>query len=253
MEKLHQVSQQVPQQMGFKASATSSGRKMLLIVSLLPDEVNLIVKEDNHEVDAILFSTVILEKNALPQLSKTMKDIPWGLALGRESKIEVSQWKKAGCDFILFDPTQTPASLAKHPDIEEMGRVAITQPQWGDGLLRSIERSRIDALLLHMEEGLLPTVYQVMLCQRITYLTKRPLFVNVSEELDSDSIQALREAGVSGLILQAEEKGQENKKVIIAHLSQNIAALPSRVKGSSGTKREVALPLVNPEEEPEVW
>ena len=241
IEKLREVSQRAPQSMGFRVSAGSVRQKMLLVARLSPDEVSLIAEEADHQVDALLFSVTGLGEDTLPQLAEAMKDLPYGLELGGESKAEILQLKKLGCDFVLFDPALTPASLL---EIEAIGKVAIIPPQWDDSLLRGMGKSTVDAVLLHLEGEVIPTVYQVILCQRVASLVQRPLLVNVSGELACGSIQALREAGVNGLVLGTE--GQ-NLAETVSHLSQNIAALPTEVKSPLGIRREVTLPAVTPE------
>ena len=63
--------------------------------------------------------------------------------------------------------------------------------------------------------------------RRVSALGRTPLFVEISGDTDPSHLQALRESGVAGVIIEGSALGKLGK------LSETIAALPAR-----GKKRE---------------
>jgi len=239
IEKLNQVSQADFHPMGFGANQLSSQKlKMLLVASLAQDEAN---KLSDYVVgaDAGLLRISALDSGAkiLQELTQTVPDIPWGGCL-RDSQSEIKEIVSAGCDFMVFPETNTPLALIQDAEI---GKILEVESSLSADLLEAIDELPLDAILIGAKEeerqGL--TWHHLILARRFADLSSKPLLVSIPSNVTASELQALRDAGVNGVIIQV-DVGQPVGR--LRELRQTIDKLtfPSRRK-----RRKAAALLPN--------
>jgi len=243
VKKLKQVSAGIAQPLGFKTTTVSPNRRMLLISVLPRGDAAKITQLIQAEVDAILIYSQDLEQNKqiTQQLAKNAESIPWGIWLKAMTEEKVKQLTEIGSDFLVFEASTAPAIILLQ---EEMGKVLKMDLPQDNGLLMTIDRLPIDAVLLEIKkEGEVLTISDLMHCQWLAGLIDKPLLVATAQELTDKETQALWEAGVNGIVV---EVGEEQLQERLERLCQAIDALPTTPKRrSEGGK--VVLPRLEQE------
>ena len=202
IDKLNRVSQTTPQPMGFTAAKPVSPKPKLLLIASL-SQVNLDSLADYVAgADGGLLNIRQSSKvKALRETSQAVPDIPWGIWLRDSSQPEIQQITKAGCDFVVFPADKTSLTILQN---EAVGRILEVEASLNDGLLRTINKLPVDAVLIAGEprEDHFLTWHHLMLFQRLTSLLAKSLLVSVPPTVTANELQVLWEAGVDGAIVE---------------------------------------------------
>jgi len=242
IDKLNQVSQTVPQSMGFRAvTPVSSKPKMLLVASLAEADVEgLADYVAGADAGLLVISKPTSGVSTFKKMSQAVSAIPWGGWLRGVAGKEIEPVAKAGCDFVVFPAASTSLSMVQN---REVGKILEVEASLGEGLLKAVDELPVDAVLIDGEkkEGL--TWHHLMLFQRFANLLTKPLLVSIPSKATANELQALWEAGVAGVIVEA---GAGQPVGGIGNLRQVIDKLtfpPQRKRG----KTEALLPYLGPE------
>jgi len=244
IDKLNQVSQVVPQSIGFgRAQPTSEKLKILLIASLAEASVGGLA-DYVAGADAGLLRIPKLNSGAktLKEMSQAVPDIPWGGWLRNINQGGIKQIAKAGCDFVVFPATNTPLALLQN---DKMGKILEVEPSLDEGLLRAVNELSIDAVLIaaEQEEDYFLTWQHLILFQRFANLRTKPLLASIPSNVTTNELQALWEAGVDGVVI-AVGAGQPTDKVKkLRQVIDELVFPPQRKRG----KAKVLLPHIGSE------
>jgi hypothetical protein len=220
VDKLKQVSQAVPQSMGFRSAQPVSVKpRILLIASLAQADIDDLA-DRVAGADAGLLSITKLSSgaNALGKVSQAVSDIPWGGWLRDIAEGEVERVTKTGFDFVVFPPASTPLATLKD---DKVGKILEIGATLSEGLLRAVDALPVDAVLVTNEqEGEYFLTWQhLMFFQRCADLLSKPLLVSIPSKVSANELQALWEAGVNGVVVgvgtgQPVERLRELRQVI---------------------------------------
>lgn len=230
LDKLNQVSRGSTQPMGFRKAATQKSPRMVLIAALGEGD-DRAAAEAKESADAVLI------EGAGSQIASSLGEVPWGVSLAEVNEKELSQLKKTGCDFLVFDTEKAPLTLLEE---EGLGKIAEVEPSLADGLIRAIGQLPIDAVLVGGEVSL--SVHRLMVCQHLANLVRKPLVVLAPLGMSKEDLNGLWEAGMSGVMVKVEGGAKEE----LSGLRQAIDTLPPsrRVK----ERVEASLPYPGGEE-----
>ena len=158
-------------------------------------------------------------------------DIPWGIRVG--DGVEGIEGKPF--DFILFSE----AAPFGHLKGEKRGRILELSPSVSDNLIRAVDQLPIDAIFVAEEVGDCFSWRHLMVFQRISALTDKPLLVRSPLKVTRDELEALWEVGINGIVVEADKVGEVGK------LRQMIEGMsfPKQRRG----RREVVLPYFGKE------
>jgi len=112
--------------------------------------------------------------------------------------------KKAGCDFVVFEPQQAPMAALRDEDDEGIGKVLVLDGLMEDSLAATAEQLNVDAVLLDIGDPPL-TVQRIMVFQRTAGLTSKPVLAVVPVTLSSAEVEVLRDMGVQGLVVRVKD------------------------------------------------
>ena len=241
INKLNQVSQAVPQAMGFRATKPVSQKpKMLLIVSLAQANVDGLA-DYVAGADAGLLHISKLSSGAktLQKVSQVVSDIPWGGWLGDIGREGIEQMVEAGFDFVVFPAANTSLAILQS---DKVGRILQVEASLAEGLLRAVDELPIDAVFIASEQEEEPflTWHHLMVFQRFADLLTKPLLASVPSNVAADELLALWEAGVDGVVVgvgKAVGRLQELRQLI------DQLAFPQRKWG----RAEALLPYISGE------
>ncbi len=243
VDKLKQVSQAVPQSMGFKAESVSKKLKILLVASLAQNNVEGLAK---HVVGAdaglLHISNLSSGVKSLQEIRQVVPDIPWGGWLRDTDTRGIKRIAKVGCDFLVFPAANTSLAVLQN---DEVDRILEVEASLSEGLLRVINELPVDAVLITDEKtgGGFLTWRHLMIFQRFADLLAKPLLVSVPSKVTASELQALWEAGVSGVIV---EVGVNQPEERLKELRQAIDTLTFPSERRWG-KTKVLLPYVSGE------
>ena len=197
IDRLNKMAKAVPQPIGFKAApSTLPKAKILLIASMAP-------ASNVSDADAILISRLGSRSKALSEITRPPADIPWGLFSEDASRIGFESVAKAGGDFVVF-----PASASvTMPEDDKTGKILQVEASLNEGLIRAINELPVDAVLITQEQtGKYALTWQhLMSFQRCADLFTKPLLVSTPSNVSANELQALWEAGVSGMVVRIED------------------------------------------------
>ena len=238
IKKLRQVSESTAPSLGFKTAAASSARPMLLIAVVSEGDLSGLAGITEAKVDAVMVLSQDLKKDieTFKTMAKDLGDIPWGIQPESIAGEDIKELIEAGGDFVTFAASKAPAALLE----EETGKVIRLSLPLDDGLIKTIDQMPIDTILLDLRgEGGTLTVSHLIECQRLSLSTRKPVMTAVDLKLDNRDLQALWEAGINGVAVEAKTE----LKPELLRLHQAIEAI-SKTPRKSGERRTM-LPRLN--------
>ncbi len=255
IDKLDRVRRGQPEPIGFRASKSASPRPRIQLVAGFTQEHGDQLAGAVTGADAALLRITRLSPGlkTLEKTAETVPDIPWGGWRKNSGAGEMAQIAKAGGDFMVFPAAGTPLVTAQK---SEIGKIIEVEISLGDGLLRAINRLPVDAVLIAGQDAgdYSLTWEDLIRFRRFTDALSKPLLVTIPDTAGSDELQALWEAGVSGLVVELKADTPPDR---LKELRQAIDRLdfPSPEKGEKPQARLTGfgggLGMVNPEEEPD--
>ena len=259
LEKLEQISEGSGQPMGFGAALSRTKiSQMLTIVSVPAGNAQLIGVAIKENADALLLAIENLEKDSkiLAKMNRAKAAIPWGVSLEKVSKDDIGQLIELGCDYVVFDPTKTPAAVLIE---EKIGKVLRINASLSENLARAINRLQVDAVLLNPAGGgeTAFTVHQLMVLERLAGSTGKYALMNTPPGFSTSDIEILWGLGARGVVVDMTLEQPEQR---LSQVKEAIQQLPTARKKSrekfratlpaSTTPSEKAAPEEDEDEEP---
>lgn len=249
IQKLERVSQGKVQRIGFGVAAPSKTTPLVLVARLPQANTDLAILATEKGADAVLvlMGNLKQEADTLSRIIQRASDAPLGVSLERATGEEVMQLIEMHCDFLIFGEKRTSSAVLSG---EGIGKVVEIDPSLPDNIVRTIDRLPIDAVLLSevMEGESALTVHQLMLCQRITSLVRKPVVVSVTPPLREGDLEALLETGVTGLLVRMEG---DHPGEMLSQMRRAIEALPP-LRKKPRERVDVILPPMERVEVPEI-
>lgn len=144
---------------------------------------------------------VIVEKadaGKLKQAAEKAGSATMGAVLEKAARSDVASLVEAGIDFVVLEPA---SALAEALLDEKAGVVLRVEPSAEDTELRVLGDLSVDALLVRPPESPL-TLQAALRLRRIAGLARTPLLAPVDPAVDVSTLQALRDAGVVGVVIE---------------------------------------------------
>lgn len=139
-----------------------------------------------------------------------------GLRADEIDRARLTELRKAGLDFLLFEPNATPASLLLD---DELGYVMALPADPDESFLRSLGPLHLDAFFLEDLPSPLTVARQLELT-RIGVFGGHPAIARVKAGADKTDLECLRAAGVVALLV--------DDAAGVAALKETVMSLPPR-------------------------
>jgi hypothetical protein len=216
---------------------------LLCLLRLNKEQVDKVGAAATEGADVVIIRGVDADK--LGQVIKKLGDLPVGLRLENAEQAAVAAARGAGADFVLLDERASAEAVLE----EGVGLVLSVGMDTGDTEMRVLGGLPLDALEVPpVEEPL--TLRGILELRRLSMLSQTPLLVEVQPGIEASRLQALRDAGAIGVILDGKDVDE------LGALRESVLSLPPR-----GRRREeraeallpslAAAPAEEEEEEPE--
>ena len=241
IDKLKQVSQAVPQSMGFRSAQPVSVKpRILLIASLAQADINDLADRVAGADAGLLPLTKSTGADSLAKVSQAVSDIPWGGWLRDIASGETERVTKIGLDFVVFPPASTPLATLKDNKVCKILEIGATL---SEGLLRAVDALPVDAVLVTNEqEGEYFLTWQhLMFFQRCADLLSKPLLVSIPSKVSANELQALWEAGVNGVVVGVEAEQPVERLKELRQVIDKLVFPPQRER----RKTEALLPYTS--------
>ncbi len=216
--------------MGFAArAALAAPPSVLCIVRLASNEANKAEEAAKKGADIVIIDGG--DSGKVKEFAKKAPDLLLGARPQKTERENIASLRQAGADFVVLE---TEAGLAEALLEENVGFVLDFRGEAEDTRLRLLGDLGLDALITPAPDGTL-TIERLLELRRVTALSRTPLLVELSADADASRLQALRESGVAGVIIDGSSLSKLGK------LRETIAALPPR-----GRRREERSQAVVP-------
>ena len=228
IDKLNQISRIIPQPMGFRAAQTNLQKpKLLLIASLTEANVNDPVNCLNGADAGLLrVSEIASGTEAVSKICQALPDIPIGGWLNSISNDESEKVEQCGSDFVVFQAANSSLGILQRKGIGKIMQVAASTDE---GLLAAVDELPVDAVLITTEPDVdFITWHDLMMFQYCAGVLTKPLLVVISANLETDELQAIWDAGINGIVVDAGENLSRLRQTI-----DNMNFPPQRKRGTS--------------------
>ena len=204
IDTLNQISNALPQRIGFRSTAAVSVKPRLLLVAGLTDSTLKGLANCVNGADAglIYVAGATSEAARFKKVGKSIIDIPWGIGLKESVEIHIEKIVEAGCDFVIFPTATALRTVTQH---EKVGTILEVDASLSDILLKAVDGLSVDAVLVDCEHEHGLTWYHLMLVRRFAALMTKPLLALIPPDTDGMELMQLWEAGVDGVIVEAGE------------------------------------------------
>jgi hypothetical protein len=213
-DKIRKSMRPSPQPLGFAPAAAREPEPTVLCIADLGSDAGRVAEAFAQGADVVIVSG---EPKAKDDAG------PVGVAAPDADRAKVAALREAGADFVVVELGATPAEALLE---EKIGFVLRAPGDAEDTTLRLIGDLGLDALIVEAPGEPL-TLEALLGLRRIAALTRLPLLAAASPEAGGSWLQAMRDSGVCGVIVDAGSVGKLGK------LRETILGLPAR-----GRKRD---------------
>jgi len=217
-DQIRKASRVEPAPLGFAAAAAKKASPTLLcLVRLSKSEAGKAEEAAKKGADGVIVEG--WDAGKAKDVVKKAGTAFVGAEVGGASRTDVGALRDAGADFVVF----TLESMADALLEEKIGLVLSLSGEADDTTLRLLGDLGLEALIVPGPGDTL-SLQELLGFRRTAALAHTPLLTEVKPDADAGLLQALREAGVAGVIVDASAIGK------LAGLRDRIAALPARGK-----------------------
>jgi hypothetical protein len=171
----------------------------------------------------------------LKSLAESLSGVPWGARVSSLSEDEAQAYKQSGSDLLAFPLENTTASAL---DSEEMARILSIDSEMGERQFRAVASLPVDAFLVSMTQVSGPwTLKDLATLGSISRRVDKYVLVEVAQPPGKKDLEALRDMGVQGLVLDVGAVSPES----LSELKQALLDMP-RPKFNRRERPRVMLP-----------
>ena len=146
------------------------------------------------------------DAGALKKMTASLKS-PWGAQVSSLSEAEAQAYQENGSDMLVFNLEGTAASALAS---ENIARVLCIQPGIEEAEFRAIASLPVDAYLVSMKDVSGPwTLRDLATLGSFSRRVDKYILLEVSESPGPKDLEALRDMGVSGLVVDVAAAGAE--------------------------------------------
>lgn len=229
LEKLERISEGSGQPIGFGAAVNRTKIAPMLIIASVPAaDAQLSGVIGKEGIDAVLITVENLakDKKVLAKIDNTEMSVPWGVYMDAVNKEEIEQLIGMGCDYVIFGPARTQATILNE---DRIGKVLTIDPTLTDSMIRTISRLSVDAVFLSPVSKEEPhfTVQQLMVYERLAGGTGKHLLAAFPSGKPPADIESLWGLGVRGVAIDLTSEQLEQR---LTQIKEAIQKLPSTRK-----------------------
>ena len=236
LDRMEQISRGMQTPLGFGVARPEKVPGMALVGLITSDYSTGVSAVAELAPDAALVAgdagQASISELAQPLDSK----LPWGVRATSMTQEEAQAYQESGCDMLAFPLEGTPVAAVA---TDEIARILCIHPDMEERELRAIMALPVDMLLLSMSEHSGPwTLSQLAAVGSVSGRAgDKYILVEVSQLPNGNELEALRDIGVHGLVVDV---GQVTPEAL-AGLKKELLEMP-RQRPSRRARRNAILP-----------
>lgn len=233
LERMERITVAAPGGMGFGAARTEKTPAIALVGLVSGGYAKGLKTVSDLGLDAALLSGID-DAGGLKRIEKSLPSLPWGVKTSSLTESSAQEFRDSGCDILAFSLENTDASALVADDA---ARILYVDPDIEERELRTISALPVDVLILPMTGVSGPwRLAQIASVAAISRRVDKYILVEVSGTPSDKDLEALRNAGVDGLVLDVAAVGAD----ALEKLKSAAMALPKQ--RSSGRGRSAIVP-----------
>ena len=206
IERMERITQGGPVGMGFGAVRTEKSPGLALVGHVSQNHAAGLEAIAEIGLDAVLLAG-IGGPDDLKNLENSLPSLPWGVHQPSLNEEDSLAYQEQGCDLLAFSLADTSAAAVAS---DEVARVLYTAAGLEDRDLRGIASLPIDVFVLNVpglgDTWLLPDLASIAMVGR---RVDKFILVEVSKAPTAKDLEALRNAGVHGLVVDLDAMDAE--------------------------------------------
>lgn len=225
LDCLERISTNAPPPMGFGVARSQRPPGMALVGLVSANYAAGCGLVADLSPDAALLSGV-KSPQSLKRLQKSLPSVPWGVRAETLTEEAAQEYQDRGCDLLAFSLQSTPVSALSS---EDMARVLCLDSDVSERELRSIGPLPVDVLLVSaFTQNASWTLSDLATIAAISRRVDKYILVEVSQPPGKKDLEALRNTGVHGLVLDVASVSTESLKDLKAALLEMPRQQPGR-------------------------
>ena len=232
LDRMERITLAGPGGMGFGAVRTEKTPGLALIGLVSGSYAKGLATVSKLALDAALLAGID-NATGLKKIEKSLPSMPWGVKTSVLTEESAREFRDGGCDLLAFSLENTAASALATDDA---ARILYIDANIEERELRAISALPVDALILPMKEISGP--WELASLASVASISRRVdkyILVEVSSAPSASGLEALRNAGVHGLVLDVAAVGADD----LEKLKSATLEMPRR--GSKGRSRASAI------------
>lgn len=231
---IRKASRPEPAPLGFAARAAGAGKPTLLvIVRLSSGDAGKADDATKKGADALIIEGA--DAGRVKDTIAKAGSVVLGARPSHSDRRAVAAVRDAGADFVILEPESASAEATLE---EKIGFVIDHRGDADDTGLRLLGDLGLDAMIVPSPPERL-TLAELLKVRRIAALTRVPLLIAVKHDSEPGYLHALRDSGVSGVIVDSSAIGK------LGDLRARIESLPARGRRRE-ERAEAVLPAATP-------
>jgi len=236
LDRLEQISRGAQVALGFGATRPEKVPGMALVGLVTSNYSKGVSAVAKLAPDAALIAAGT-GKESVSDLTKSLDSkLPWGVQATSMTQDDIRAYIESGCDLLAFPMEGTPISAVA---TDEIGRILCIAPGIAEEELRAIMALPIDMLLLSMSGHSGPWTLSEL--ASVGSISRRSgdkyVLVEVAQPPDGKELEALRDIGVHGLVVDVGQVPAE----ALAELKKGLLDMPRQRPGRR-TRRDAIIP-----------
>jgi len=227
IEKLQRIWRNEPQPMGFALSRSASEKPRIQLIAQINAADVETITASLSSADAVIVNIAKSDDvGALEKLCQSKDGPPAGGWIKVTNNGALKKLLNLECDFAVFSTSSQLTVTQK----EKLGRILEIDASLSEGLLRTCNDLPVDAVLTADKVGESLNISRLMQIQHLLYFINKPILVAISNDLGTPDLQALWDAGVSGVIIEIEDEKSAEKLVELRKTLEKLTPSTSRKK-----------------------
>ena len=236
LDRLEQISRGAPAPLGFGVKRREKTPGMALVGLITGNYSSGVSAVSELAPDAALVAGGTGQASA-SELAKTLgSELPWGVRASSMTQEQAQGYQESGCDLLAFALEGTSVAAVA---TDEIARILCVATDLEERELRAIMALPVDMLLLSMSGHSGPWTLSELAA--VGSVSRRAgdkyILVEVSQPPDDKELEALRDIGVHGLVVDV---GQVTSEAL-ARLKKGLLEMPRPLPGRR-VRRDAILP-----------
>ena len=243
LDLLDSIREGAPAPLGFGASRAEKLPGIALISLVSEDHKKAITMVSKSSVDAVIIKGLDTPSD-VKTITKPLGNVPWGAKVSELSEGQAQGYQDDGSDLVVFNVEGTAASNLV---CDQIARVLCIDIGLEEDKLRALASLPVDVFLLSMKNVSSPwSIQDLADLSVISRRVDKYILLEVSAPPVGKDLEALRDIGVNGIVIDASEATAKLYK----DLKEKLINMP-RPKHSRRERTRAILPGASFNQDPE--